>query len=227
MVAHQTDLEVGDFVWTGGDCHLYLNHLEQVDTQLAAHAVPAAAPGDQAAPANAFRLQLRRLRDRRLSIARRAEGAGGGLAGRRFAAPPCGPGTALRRAGIELPRRSAAAAATAAPRAPRHRSHRVHAGHFDHRHVRNAVQWHRNRQVTLGHRAGRPNGPGDPVSRASMARFMNRLGAFDEQGRPPKKKPARRSERARGSGDGTGARWSPASPRSARGRLQPARHAFR
>ncbi len=34
MVAQQTDLDVGDFVWTGGDCHLYLNHLEQVDTQL-------------------------------------------------------------------------------------------------------------------------------------------------------------------------------------------------
>jgi thymidylate synthase len=35
IVAQQTDLDVGDFVWTGGDCHLYLNHLEQVDTQLA------------------------------------------------------------------------------------------------------------------------------------------------------------------------------------------------
>jgi thymidylate synthase len=35
LVAQQTDLEVGDFVWVGGDCHLYLNHLEQVDTQLA------------------------------------------------------------------------------------------------------------------------------------------------------------------------------------------------
>ena len=35
MVAQQTDLDVGDFVWTGGDCHLYLNHLEQVATQLA------------------------------------------------------------------------------------------------------------------------------------------------------------------------------------------------
>ena len=29
MVAQQCDLEVGEFVWTGGDCHLYLNHLEQ------------------------------------------------------------------------------------------------------------------------------------------------------------------------------------------------------
>ena len=35
MVAQQTDLDVGDFVWTGGDCHLYLNHLEQVAAQLA------------------------------------------------------------------------------------------------------------------------------------------------------------------------------------------------
>ncbi len=34
MVAQQCDLGVGDFVWTGGDCHLYLNHMEQVETQL-------------------------------------------------------------------------------------------------------------------------------------------------------------------------------------------------
>ena len=34
MLAQQTDLKVGDFVWTGGDCHLYLNHLEQVEEQL-------------------------------------------------------------------------------------------------------------------------------------------------------------------------------------------------
>ena len=35
MLAQQCALEVGDFVWTGGDCHLYLNHLEQVELQLA------------------------------------------------------------------------------------------------------------------------------------------------------------------------------------------------
>ena len=35
MVAQQCDLDVGDFVWTGGDCHVYLNHLEQVEVQLA------------------------------------------------------------------------------------------------------------------------------------------------------------------------------------------------
>jgi len=34
MIAQQCDLGVGDFVWTGGDCHLYLNHLDQADLQL-------------------------------------------------------------------------------------------------------------------------------------------------------------------------------------------------
>jgi thymidylate synthase len=34
MIAQQCDLEVGDFVWTGGDCHLYSNHLEQTQLQL-------------------------------------------------------------------------------------------------------------------------------------------------------------------------------------------------
>src|SRR5438477_993910 len=34
MVAQQCDLEVGDFIWTGGDCHLYSNHAEQVALQL-------------------------------------------------------------------------------------------------------------------------------------------------------------------------------------------------
>ena len=34
MIAQQCSLAVGDFVWTGGDCHLYLNHLEQADLQL-------------------------------------------------------------------------------------------------------------------------------------------------------------------------------------------------
>ena len=34
MLAQQTDLNVGEFIWTGGDCHLYQNHLEQVEEQL-------------------------------------------------------------------------------------------------------------------------------------------------------------------------------------------------
>jgi thymidylate synthase len=40
MVAQQTGLEVGDFVWTGGDCHLYSNHLEQVNLQLTRSPLP-------------------------------------------------------------------------------------------------------------------------------------------------------------------------------------------
>ena len=34
MVAQQCDLAVGDFIWTGGDCHLYSNHVEQAKLQL-------------------------------------------------------------------------------------------------------------------------------------------------------------------------------------------------
>ena len=34
MVAQQCSLDVGEFIWTGGDCHLYSNHLEQVELQL-------------------------------------------------------------------------------------------------------------------------------------------------------------------------------------------------
>ena len=34
MMAQQADLKVGEFIWTGGDCHLYSNHLEQADEQL-------------------------------------------------------------------------------------------------------------------------------------------------------------------------------------------------
>jgi thymidylate synthase len=40
LIAEQCDLGVGDFVWTGGDCHLYLNHLEQVETQLSRTPLP-------------------------------------------------------------------------------------------------------------------------------------------------------------------------------------------
>ncbi|WP_297081949.1 thymidylate synthase [uncultured Demequina sp.] len=40
MIAAQTDLAVGDFVWTGGDCHIYSNHLEQVELQLSRDPYP-------------------------------------------------------------------------------------------------------------------------------------------------------------------------------------------
>ncbi|KQT00965.1 thymidylate synthase [Cellulomonas sp. Leaf395] len=41
MVAQQVDLEVGDFVWTGGDCHIYDNHVDQVREQLSRTPYPA------------------------------------------------------------------------------------------------------------------------------------------------------------------------------------------
>ncbi len=40
MLAQQADLNVGEFIWTGGDCHLYLNHLEQADEQLTREPLP-------------------------------------------------------------------------------------------------------------------------------------------------------------------------------------------
>jgi len=40
MMAQQCDLGVGDFIWTGGDCHLYTNHLEQADEQLSRKPLP-------------------------------------------------------------------------------------------------------------------------------------------------------------------------------------------
>ena len=40
MVAQQCDLAVGDFIWTGGDCHIYSNHFEQVELQLSREAFP-------------------------------------------------------------------------------------------------------------------------------------------------------------------------------------------
>jgi len=54
MVAQQTDLKVGDFIWTGGDCHLYLNHLEQTRQQLEREPLPLPRLSLQRRPASLF-----------------------------------------------------------------------------------------------------------------------------------------------------------------------------
>lgn len=40
MIAAQTQLAVGDFIWTGGDAHIYTNHMEQIHTQLSRKPLP-------------------------------------------------------------------------------------------------------------------------------------------------------------------------------------------
>lgn len=40
MVAQVCDLQPGEFIWSGGDCHLYANHLEQADLQLTREPLP-------------------------------------------------------------------------------------------------------------------------------------------------------------------------------------------
>lgn len=40
MIADQCNLEVGEFIWSGGDCHIYSNHVEQVELQLARNPLP-------------------------------------------------------------------------------------------------------------------------------------------------------------------------------------------
>jgi thymidylate synthase len=40
MIAQQCELEAGEFIWTGGDCHIYSNHLEQVKRQLSREPYP-------------------------------------------------------------------------------------------------------------------------------------------------------------------------------------------
>ena len=54
MIAQQTDLKVGEFIWTGGDCHLYLNHLEQAQQQLQREPLPLPRLAIRRKPASIF-----------------------------------------------------------------------------------------------------------------------------------------------------------------------------
>jgi len=54
MVAQQCDLDVGDFIWTGGDCHIYDNHVEQVELQLSRTPFPFPQLGIKRRPPSIF-----------------------------------------------------------------------------------------------------------------------------------------------------------------------------
>jgi len=54
MLAQQAGLGIGDFVWTGGDCHLYSNHLEQADEQLQREPLPLSRLAIKRRPASIF-----------------------------------------------------------------------------------------------------------------------------------------------------------------------------
>jgi thymidylate synthase len=58
MLAQQADLAVGDFVWTGGDCHLYSNHLQQADEQLEREPLPLPRLAINRKPASIFDYQF-------------------------------------------------------------------------------------------------------------------------------------------------------------------------
>jgi thymidylate synthase len=57
MVAQQCDLAVGDFIWTGGDCHIYNNHFEQVELQLSRAPYPYPVLNIRRRPASIFDYQ--------------------------------------------------------------------------------------------------------------------------------------------------------------------------
>ena len=54
MIAQQCDLGVGDFIWTGGDCHIYSNHHEQVELQLSRAPYPYPTLNIRRRPASIF-----------------------------------------------------------------------------------------------------------------------------------------------------------------------------
>ncbi len=54
MLAQQCDMDVGDFIWTGGDCHIYSNHTEQVELQLSRAPFPYPVLNIKRKPASIF-----------------------------------------------------------------------------------------------------------------------------------------------------------------------------
>ena len=61
MIAQQCDLDVGEFIWTGGDVHLYLNHLEQANEQLQREPYPLPTLKINRKPASILNTSMRTL----------------------------------------------------------------------------------------------------------------------------------------------------------------------
>ena len=81
MMAQQTNLEPGELVWTGGDCHLYSNHLEQADEQLAREPLPLPQLVIKRRPPSLFEYRYEDFEIARLPLARADQGADRGVAG--------------------------------------------------------------------------------------------------------------------------------------------------
>ena len=79
MMAQQTSLRPGELVWTGGDCHLYTNHMVQAQAAAHARAAAAAAARHQAQAREPVRLPLRGFRAARLLRARLDQSADRGV----------------------------------------------------------------------------------------------------------------------------------------------------
>ena len=79
MLAQQCDMDVGDFIWTGGDCHIYSNHHEQVAHAIGARTTAISNAGHQTKTGVDLRLPVRGFRTRGLRPAPRHQGACRGL----------------------------------------------------------------------------------------------------------------------------------------------------
>lgn len=83
MVAQVAGLQPGEFIWTGGDCHLYANHLEQADLRIDPRAAAVAEHEAESRGEGSVRLPLRGLRAGRLRGPSAHQGTGRGLTLRR------------------------------------------------------------------------------------------------------------------------------------------------
>ena len=123
MLAQQCDLGVGDFIWTGGDCHIYANHAEQVELQLARAPLPYPRLHIKRKPASIFDYEYEDFEVIDYRAASGDQGTGRRLSSARDHADP------HRRRGAQRRHRPRQCAPVAAARGP---------GHFKPRHARRA-----------------------------------------------------------------------------------------